>query len=209
MSVKWKVALFLFIVFSIIFVVSENKLAMSISFFGVILLVISMKLIDYILRLKLIKKMKRKKIEYIKVKEKNKLGIIPILISIVAVRMPIQSRYEAFKSEYKGDTNMLAYINSFESDEKVILLAAIMVIIFSIISITQILLNPCLVSKDKVIFSDGIVFDIDKIESIEYKSSFSSKNKNLIKVSKGMMDRTIITGAENFDKVKMLLEYKC
>lgn len=209
MSTKNKVFLFLIIVLSIIFISSGSQIVRSISFLGVVLLILSTKLSDYILRRKLIKKIERENIKYIKAKENNKFMIILMLILIFNIYRPIKSRYEVFKGEYNySSANILTYINSFESDEKVVLLTAIMVIIFLVITIAQVLLNPCIVSKDKVIFYDGLVFDIDKIESIEYKDSFNRKDKKIIKVSKGFIDRKIITGIENFDKVKMLLECK-
>lgn len=207
MSTKKKIFLFLIIVLSIIFISSESQIVSSISVFGAVLLILSMQLSDYILRKKLIKKIERENIKYIKAKENNKWMIILTPILIFNIYRAIRSRYVFFKGEYSY-TNILAYINSFESDEKVVLLMAIIVIIFLIITMGQVLLNPCIVSKDKVIFCDGLVFDIDKIEAIEYKDSFSRKNKKIITISKGFIDRKIITGIEDFDKVKMLLEYK-
>lgn len=89
-----------------------------------------------------------------------------------------------------------------------ILSTVIMSIIFLIITMIQVILNPCIVSKDKVIFYDGTIFDIDKIEEIEYEDSYIRKNKKVIKLSKGFTDRKIITDIKNFDKVKKLLEVK-
>ena len=89
-----------------------------------------------------------------------------------------------------------------------ILVIIVVISIFIIINIIQAILNPCIVSKDKVIFYDGIVFDIDKIEEIEYKDSFIKNNKKVIKISKGFIDRKIVTDIETFKKVKILLECK-
>ncbi|RDY26724.1 hypothetical protein CHL78_012285 [Romboutsia weinsteinii] len=207
MSTKKKIFLFFIIVLSIIFISSESQIVSSISAFGVVLLILSMQLSEYILRKKLIKKIERENIKYIKAKENNKWMIILMPILIFNIYRAIKSRYVFFKGEYSY-TNILAYINSFESDEKVVLLMAIIVIIFLIITMGQVLLNPCIVSKDKVIFCDGLVLDTDKIEEIEYKDSFIRKNKKIITISKGFTDRKIITSIEDFNKVKMLLEYK-
>ena len=168
-----------------------------------------MKLSDDISRRKLIKRIDKEKIECIKVKENNKWVIPLMIVLLFNMYNIIKSRYVGFKH---GDnytiTNLLTYTNSFDLYEKVILVIIVVISIFIIINIIQAILNPCIVSKDKVIFYDGIVFDIDKIEEIEYKDSFIKNNKKVIKISKGFIDRKIVTDTENFKKVKILLECK-
>lgn len=197
------------VVLSIIFMVSENPMVSAIAFFAEIMIILLLRLNDYILRRKLVNKIERENVEYVKAKENNKFMIVTILISMIAICIPIKSRYEVLKIQNNySSINILTYMNSFDASEKVILSTVIMSIIFLIITMIQVISNPCIVSKDKVIFYDGTIFDINKIEEIEYEDSFIRKNKKVIKLSKGFIDRKIITDIENFDKVKKLLEVK-
>ncbi|WP_419743437.1 hypothetical protein [Paraclostridium dentum] len=207
MSIKRKVLVVIMVILGIMAIVLENQVIRSISLVGFTFLILSMKLSDDISRRKLIKKIDKENIECIKVKENNK-WVIPLMIVLLSnMYNIIKSRYVGFKH---GDnytvTNLLTYTNSFDLYEKVILVIIVVISIFIIINIIQAILNPCIVSKDKVIFYDGIVFDINKIEEIEYNNSVLIKNKKIIKVSKGFIDRKIIIDVENFDKVKKLLE---
>lgn len=207
MSVKRKILMVIIVILSIMAIILENQVVRSISLVGFTTLILSMKLSDDILRRKLIKKIDKENIECIKVKENNKWVIPLMVVLLFNMYSIIKSRYVGFKH---GDnytiTNLLTYTNSFELHEKVILLMICVISIFFIINIIQVILNPCIVSKDKVIFYDGTVFDTNKIEEIEYNNSVLIKNKKIIKVSKGFIDRKIIIDVENFDKVKKLLE---
>lgn len=207
MSVKRKILMVIIVILAIMAIILENQVVRSISLVGFTTLILSMKLSDDILRRKLIKKIDKENIECIKVKENNKWVIPLMVVLLFNMYSIIKSRYVGFKH---GDnytiTNLLTYTNSFDLYEKVILVIIVVISIFIIINIIQAILNPCIVSKDKVIFYDGIVFDINKIEEIEYNNSVLIKNKKIIKVSKGFIDRKIIIDVENFDKVKKLLE---
>lgn len=209
MSIKRKVLVVIMVILGIMAIVLENQVIRSISLVGFAFLILSMKLSDDISRRKLIKRIDKEKIECIKVKENNKWVIPLMIVLLFNMYNIIKSRYVGFKH---GDnytiTNLLTYTNSFDLYEKVILVIIVVISIFIIINIIQAILNPCIVSKDKVIFYDGIVFDIDKIEEIEYKDSFIKNNKKVIKISKGFIDRKIVTDTENFKKVKILLECK-
>ncbi|WP_394863420.1 hypothetical protein [Paraclostridium bifermentans] len=209
MSIKRKVLVVIMGILGIMAIVLENQVIRSISLVGFTFLILSMKLSDDISRRKLIKKIDKENIECIKVKENNKWVIPLMIVLLFNMYNIIKSRYVGFKH---GDnytiTNLLTYTNSFDLYEKVILMIIVVISIFIIINIIQAILNPCIVSKDKVIFYDGIVFDIDKIEEIEYKDSFIKNNKKVIKISKGFIDRKIVTDTENFKKVKNLLECK-
>ncbi|MEX6587529.1 hypothetical protein [Paraclostridium bifermentans] len=209
MSIKRKVLVVIMGILGIMAIVLENQVIRSISLVGFTFLILSMKLSDDISRRKLIKKIDKENIECIKVKENNKWVIPLMIVLLFNMYNIIKSRYVGFKH---GDnytiTNLLTYTNSFDLYEKVILVIIVVISIFIIINIIQAILNPCIVSKDKVIFYDGIVFDIDKIEEIEYKDSFIKNNKKVIKISKGFIDRKIVTDMESFNKVKILLECK-
>lgn len=207
MSIKRKILMVIIVILGIMAIVPENQVLRSISLVGFTTLILSMKVRDNISRRKLIKRIDKENIECIKVKENNK-GVIPLMVVLLFnMYIMIKSRYVGFEHGNNYTiTNLLTYTNSFELHEKVILLMISVISIFFIINIIQVILNPCIVSKDKVIFYDGIVFDINKIEEIEYKDSFIQNNKKVIKISKGFIDRKIIIDIENLDKVKKLLE---
>lgn len=209
MSIKRKVLVVIMGILGIMAIVLENQVIRSISLVGFTFLILSMKLSDDISRRKLIKKIDKENIECIKVKENNKWVIPLMIVLLFNMYNIIKSRYVGFKHGNNYTIkNLLSYTNSFDLYEKVILVIIVVISIFIIINIIQAILNPCIVSKDKVIFYDGIVFDIDKIEEIEYKDSFIKNNKKVIKISKGFIDRKIVTDTENFKKVKILLECK-
>lgn len=209
MSIKRKILIVIMVILAIMSIVPGNQVVSSISLVGFTTLILSMKLKDNFLRRKLIKRIDKEKIECIKVKENNK-GVIPLMVVLLFnMYIMVKSRYAGFNHGNNYTiTNLLAYTNSFELHEKVILLMIPVISIFFIIDIIQVILNPCIVSKDKVIFYDGTVFDINKIEEIEYKDSFIQNNKKVIKISKGFIDRKIVTDIETFKKVKILLECK-
>lgn len=209
MSIKRKILIVIMVILAIMAIVPENQVVSSISLVGFTNLILSMRLRDNILRRKLIKRIDKEKIECIKVKENNKWVIPLMVVLLFNMYIMIKSRYAGFKHGNNYTiTNLLTYTNSFELHEKVILLMISVISIFFIINIIQVILNPCIVSKDKVIFYDGTVFDIDKIEEIEYKDSFIQNNKKVIKISKGFIDRKIVTDIDTFKKVKILLECK-
>lgn len=209
MSIKRKISIVIMVILAIMAIVPENQVVSSISLVGFTTLILSMKVSDNILRRKLIKRIDKEKIECIKVKENNKFVIVLMVVLLFNMYSMIKSRYAGFNHGNNYTIkNLLSYTNSFELNEKVILLMISVISIFFIINIIQVILNPCIVSRDKVIFYDGIVFDIDKIEEIEYKDSFIKNNKKVIKISKGFIDRKIVTDTETFKKVKVLLECK-
>lgn len=207
MSIKRKILIVIMVILAIMAIVPESQVVRSISLVGFTALILSMKLRDNISRRRLIKKIDKEKIECIKVKENNKWVIPLMVVLLFNMYSMIKSRYAGFKHGNNYTiTNLLTYTNSFELHEKVILLMICVISIFFIINIIQVILNPCIVSKDKVIFYDGTVFDTNKIEEIEYNNPALIKNKKIIKVSKGFIDRKIIIDIENLDKVKKLLE---
>ncbi|MEN2259626.1 hypothetical protein AAIB48_19665 (plasmid) [Paraclostridium benzoelyticum] len=202
-----KLLIVILVILAIMAIVPENQVVSSISLVGFTTLILSMKVSDNILRRKLIKRIDKEKIECIKVKENNKFVIVLMVVLLFNMYSMIKSRYAGFNHGNNYTIkNLLSYTNSFELNEKVILLMISVISIFFIINIIQVILNPCIVSRDKVIFYDGTVFDINKIEEIEYNNPVLIKNKKIIKVSKGFIDRKIIIDVENFDKVKQLLE---
>lgn len=204
-----KLLIVIMVILAIMAIVPENQVVSSISLVGFTTLILSMKLKDNILRRKLINRIDKEKIECIKVKENNKFVIVLMVVLLFNMYSMIKSRYAGFNHGNNYTIkNLLSYTNSFELNEKVILLMISVISIFFIINIIQVILNPCIVSRDKVIFYDGTVFDINKIEEIEYKDSFIQNNKKVIKISKGFIDRKIVTDTETFKKVKVLLECK-
>lgn len=182
MSIKRKILIVIMVILGIMAIVPENQVVSSISLVGFTTLILSMKVRDNISRRKLIKRIDKENIECIKVKENNKWVILLMLVLLFNMYIMIKSRYAGFEHGNNYNiTNLLTYTNSFELHEKVILL---------------------------MIFVISIFFIINKIEEIEYKDSFIQNNKKVIKISKGFIDRKIVTDIETFKKVKILLECK-
>lgn len=210
MSIKNTIITFICIVLFITLILSNNQAISTISVLLLALLILPIRLIRYISRRNLIKKVEEENIKYFKVKDNNKLAIIPMTIIIMYnLYSIIKSRYDIFKD--KGSfsfSDILPFINSLDPNEKILLSIVISIIVFLIITIVQAIINTSIVTEDKVIFWDSEVFDIDKIEEIEYKNSLIKKNKKKIQISKGFSDRVIIIDMKDFDSVKRLLECK-
>ena len=201
-----KILLFFAVLIFIIFMVSENETTIGLSFWGLILLISSSYLSNYIFRIRFIRKIKKEKLDYIEVKESNKWIIMCTLISIYGICKSIKYKYDLFLVEKSSTSiSLLQYINNFTTGEKLTLLGAVVVIIILSITILQVLLNKCIISSGKVIFFDGTVFDINTIDEIQYKDGIISKNK-IIKLSKGFTERKISIDKNSFEKVKILLE---
>lgn len=210
MSIKNTIITFICIVLFITLILSNNQAISTISVLLLALLILPIRLIRYISRRNLIKKVEEENIKYFKVKDNNKLAIIPMTIIIMYnLYSIIKDRYDIFKD--KGSfsfSDILPFINSLDPNEKILLSIVISIIVFLIITIVQAIINTSIVTEDKVIFWDSVVFDIDKIEEIEYKNSLIKKNKKKIQISKGFSDRVIIIDMKDFDNVKRLLECK-
>ena len=201
-----KILLFFAVLIFIIFMASENETTIGLSFWGLILLISSSYLSNYIFRIRFIRKIKKEKLDYIEVKESNKWIIMCTLISIYGICKSIKYKYDLFLVENSSTSiSLLQYINNFTTGEKLTLLGAVVVIIILSITILQVLLNKCIISSGKVIFFDGTVFDINTIDEIQYKDGIISKNK-IIKLSKGFTERKISIDKNSFEKVKILLE---
>lgn len=207
MSIKNKITMFLAVALIIITLISPNDTISAFSAMAVVVLIVAMRVSDWVIRRKLIKKIERENIDHIKVKENNKWEILLILVIILNTYNAMKSRYDIFVSQSSSTTNLTSYINSLNDSEKMAGVACFVLIILAILIAFQVLLSKCIVSRDKVIFYDGQVFDIKDIEKIDCLES-SSKNYKKIKLGKGFIDRKIIINIADFEKVKILLENK-
>ncbi|MGL5347074.1 MAG: hypothetical protein ACRDA3_06960 [Peptostreptococcaceae bacterium] len=208
MSTKNKIIMFIVVALIIMAIVSPNEITSVLSAIGVVVLVVAMRVSDWVIKRKLIKKIERESIDHIKVKENNKWEILLMIVIMLNTYTMMKSRYDLFVSQSSSSTiNLTSYINSLNTSEKMAEVACVVLIILAILCIAQVLLSKCIVSRDKVIFYDGQIFDIKDIEQIDYLES-SSKNYKKIKLGKGFIDRKIIINIEDLEKVKTLLENK-
>ena len=208
MSIKNKITMFLAVALIIMAVISPNETISAFSAIGVVVIIVAMRVSDWVIRRNLIKKIERENIDHIKVKENNKWEIFLMIVIILNTYTMVESRYNLFVSQSSSSTiNLTSYINSLNAYEKLAGAACFALIILAIFASVQVLLSKCIVSRDKVIFYDGQIFDIKDIEKIDYLES-SSKTHKKIKLGKGFVDRKIIINIEDFEKVKTLLENK-
>ena len=207
MSMKNKITMFLAVALLIIAVISPNDTISAFSAMVVVVLIVAMRVSDWVIKRKLIKKIERENIDHIKVKENNKWEILLMIVIMLNTYTMMKSRYDLFVSQSSSTINLTSYINSLNTSEKMGEVECVVLIILAILCIAQVLLSKCIVSRDKVIFYDGQVFDIKDIEKIYYLES-SSKNYKKIKLGKGFIDRKIMINIEDFEKVKTLLENK-
>lgn len=209
MNKKIKIFLYFIIGLLLLSALSANKVIESISYFGAILLVIAINIAQSISTSKLIKQLKIQSLNYIEVKESNKWNIVLFLIMIFNLNTAIKSKYRIIQAEKNLiNVDLTTYINSFDSHEKLLIICCVILALLAVLKIIQILLNSTIVTEDKVIFYDGLIFDIDDIDSIEYANLSKSKNTYKIKLGKGFIDRKIIVSSENFSKVKSMLDKK-
>uniref|UniRef100_UPI00374EC07A hypothetical protein n=2 Tax=Peptostreptococcaceae TaxID=186804 RepID=UPI00374EC07A len=126
-----KLLIVIMVILAIMAIVPENQVVSSISLVGFTTLILSMKLKDNILRRKLIKRIDKEKIECIKVKENNKFVIVLMVVLLFNMYSMIKSRYAGFNHGNNYTIkNLLSYTNSFELNEKVILLMISVISIF-------------------------------------------------------------------------------
>lgn len=208
MSIKNKIIMFVAVVLMIITIISSNETISALSAIGAIGLIIIMRISDGIIKRNLTKKIESQNIDYIRVKENNKWEIFFIIVIMFNTYIMAKSRYDLFISQSSSNSiNLTAYINSLNASEKLTEVACLALLILAIFVIVQVLVSQCIVSRDKVIFYDGQVFDIKDIEKIDYLE-LSSKKYKKIKLGKGFIDRKITIDIEDLEKVKALLENK-
>lgn len=185
----------------------ENTRIKSLLVLSVITIYIIMKFTDYLNRKKIIKQITSKNMTCIKVKENNKLMII---YSLFLIYMSINILKSIFNIEkiknYNSISDVISYIDLFYNSEKLLILTCVIIFILAILTAVQVLFSSSLITDDKVIFYDDLIFEINQIEEIKYKESLISKNKKIITLGKGFIDRKIIIKSEDFDRVKSLLE---
>ena len=172
------------------------------------IIIIIEKITDYITRKMLIKKIKHKNMNCIKVKENNKVTILVSVLLIFIMLISLKSLLNIYPIENYSIVDIKNYINNFDYSYRMLIFACIILFIVAILMIVQAIFSTSLVTDDKVIFYDGLIIDINKIEEIKYKEPLLIKNKKIIRIGKGFIDRNIIIKIEDFDKVKSLLESK-
>lgn len=207
MSKRNIIFLVLMVILGGIALVSPDGIVKSISLLATVIILMSMKLIDFMIKNRLVNQIKKDNRSLILVKENNKWMILIAAMMITSMVTGIKARVNIFKME-SSNISMTNFINNLDGYEKWTMFASIILIIIAIFIIAEVLFSCSVLTNDKVIFYDGVVFDIDKIEEVKYKDLILSKSKKIIKVGKGIIGREIIVSVEEFDKVKCLLKEK-
>ena len=208
MSTKNKILNTVLVILGVTSLFTENKIIVSLSTLGMGIIIIIEKITDYITRKMLIKKIKHKNMNCIKVKENNKVTILVSVLLIFIMLISLKSLLNIYPIENYSIVDIKNYINNFDYSYRMLIFACIILFIVAILMIVQAIFSTSLVTDDKVIFYDGLIIDINKIEEIKYKEPLIIKNKKIIRIGKGFIDRNIIIKIEDFDKVKSLLESK-
>lgn len=208
MSTKNKILNTVLVILGVTSLFAENKIIGSLSILGMVIIIIIEKITDYLTRKMLIKKIKHKNMNYIKVKENNKVTILVSVLLIFIMLISLKSLLNIYPIENYSIVDIKNYINNFDYSYRMLIFACIILFIVAILMIVQAIFSTSLVTDDKVIFYDGLIIDINKIEEIKYKEPLLIKNKKIIRIGKGFIDRNIIIKIEDFDKVKSLLESK-
>ena len=208
MSIKNKIFNTVLVILVVTSLFTENKIIGSLSILGMVIIIIIEKITDYLTRKMLIKKIKHKNMNYIKVKENNKVTILVSVLLIFIMLISLKSLLNIYPIENYSIVDIKNYINNFDYSYRMLIFACIILFIVAILMIVQAIFSTSLVTDDKVIFYDGLIIDINKIEEIKYKEPLIIKNKKIIRIGKGFIDRNIIIKIEDFDKVKSLLESK-
>ncbi|MGL6105478.1 hypothetical protein [Romboutsia sp.] len=204
MNKRNKIFLILIIVCMGVSILLKNEMISSIFYVGSFTFIVSMKLVDFIIKNRITTQIKKTNTEYIIVKENNKWMLLIAPMIIYSMVRGIKIRVEMYKVE-SSNIDMMGFINSLDSYEKGLILVCILLIVLTVLSIVEVIFSTSYLTNNKVIFFDGQVFDIDKIESIKYEDSMIFKNKKKIALGKGFVDRKIIINIEDFNKVKNIL----
>lgn len=188
---------------------TENQSMQTLLIAGMFIFIILTKLTDYIYRKKLIKQINSENMTYIKVKENSKSEIISMVAITFITSLGVKSAFGRYEMQnHSGITDIISYISGFEYLDKLLIFTYIMLFISVILPLAQALFSYNIITDDKVIFYDNLVFKIDEIEEIKYEESVLYKDKKIIVLGKGFTDRKMIVKIEDFDKVKSLLESK-
>lgn len=173
------------------------------------IVIIIKNLTDYIVRKKIIKQINDDNMTYIKVKDNNKGIILLAVIFMVNIYTVFKSVLSIYPIQnYKSFLGIISYFNRFDYSNRMLIVSCIMLLLLSISMIIQVLFSSSIITDDKLIFYDNLVFDFNKIEEIKYKEYLIFKNKKIITLSKGFIDKSLVIKIDEFDKVKDLLESK-
>ena len=191
MSTKNKILNTVLVILGVTSLFTENKIIVSLSTLGMGIIIIIEKITDYITRKMLIKKIKHKNMNCIKVKENNKVTILVSVLLIFIMLISLKSLLNIYPIENYSIVDIKNYINNFDYSYRMLIFACIILFIVAILMIVQAIFSTSLVTDDKVIFYDGLIIDINKIEEIKYKEPLLIKNKKIIRIGKGFIDRNI------------------
>lgn len=209
MSKISKIALGLCIALLFLSIFMQNDIILSLSISACFFLLSGSKIMDELSRGKRIREIKNNNTYHIIVKENNKLSIILIPFICFNCFIIVKSRYNMYIAQSQNpSTDLVAFLTSLNFSDKLLMLTTVGFAILAVVYIIQGLFSHTIVSKDEVIFYDGTIFNISELDDIEYDKWSISKNKKVIQLGKGLLDKKIIVNKEDFEKVKNILEIK-
>lgn len=91
MSIKNKILNTVLVILGVTSLFTENKIIASLSTIGMAIVIIIENITDYLTRMILIKKIKHKNMNCIKVKENNKVTILVLLLLILSMLISLKS----------------------------------------------------------------------------------------------------------------------
>jgi hypothetical protein len=158
-------------------------------------------------RIRLLKELKRENLEYVKIQESNQYLLF---LSLLFLYYPAIGIFEVSKylSINPSLTPRMIFYSLYKNYPLYCLNSVILLIIYLLLLI-QVLFNHAIVSKDRVIFSDGLIFYMNDIDIMEYyHKRFVSKKKKVIIIGKGFFFRELIIPTKDLDQVRTLLHAK-
>ena len=137
MSIKNKILNTVLVILGVTSLFAENKIIGSLSILGMVIIIIIEKITDYLTRKMLIKKIKHKNMNYIKVKENNKVTILVSVLLIFIMLISLKSLLNIYPIENYSIVDIKNYINNFDYSYRMLIFACIILFIVAILMIVQ------------------------------------------------------------------------
>lgn len=181
---------------------------------GVFLLefIIVLKLRDYRERKNILSEIDNKKQMCMTYKEKNisfiLCDIMLILNSVTGIKLFIDTKnMDILLNGEKEISSVVDFVNRITFDEKAKIFIYIILIIIGAILIVESKISVASITDDKVVFYDGLIFELSQITALKYKDPlFSIKKNKIIKISQGLYEKEILVNPKDFESVKKHLE---
>lgn len=145
-------------------------------------------------------------------KEKNisfiLCAIMLILNSVTGIKLFIDTKNMGILlNGEKEISSVVDFVNRITFDEKAKIFIYIILVILGLILIVESKISVALITDDKIVFYDGLIFELSQITALKYKDPlFSIKKNKIIKISQGLYEKEILVNLKDFESVKNHLE---